>query len=204
MQDMIVKYEKIKDKEHEFTFGYVNDNIITINEILNEKQQRVVEAKLLGFIKLYQPQLKTFGLTMHETDPKLLEIEEELNKFAQEYLKEGKKIMIKKLQALGFTTKQDKNTVTLFIDEIKVSIIHGKNKKELNEKLEKLFEDKERLTLFASYISKFLKDKKTDWISAIYNSYGKKMLISTVPENNENIEEISYTIKFKDNNVIVG
>ena len=56
------------------------------------------------------------------------------------------------------------------------------------------------MTLFASYISKFLKDKKTDWISAIYNSYGKKMLISTVPENNENIEEISYTIKFKDNN----
>lgn len=108
--------------------------------------------------------------------------------------------MIKKLQALGFITKQNKNTVTLFVDDIKVSIIQGKNKAELNEKLEKLFEDKERLTLFTSYISKFLKDKRTDWISAIYNSYGKKMLISTVPENNENIEEISYTIKFKDDN----
>ena len=86
MNNIIVKYEKIKDKEHEFTFGYVNDNIITINEILNEVQQQVVEAKLLGFIKLYQPQLKTFSLTMHETDT---EIEEKLNKFAQEYLKEG-------------------------------------------------------------------------------------------------------------------
>lgn len=108
--------------------------------------------------------------------------------------------MIKKLQALGFITKQNKNTVTLFVDDIKVSIIQGKNKAELNEKLEKLFEDKERLTLFASYITKFLKDKRTDWISAIYNSYGKKMLISTIPENKENIEEISYTIKFKDDN----
>ena len=54
--------------------------------------------------------------------------------------------------------------------------------------------------MFASYVTKFLEDKRTDWISAIYNSYGKKMLISTVPENNENIEEISYTIKFKDDN----
>ena len=108
--------------------------------------------------------------------------------------------MIKKLQALGFITKQNKNTVTLFVDDIKVSIIQGKNKAELNEKLEKLFEYKERLTLFASYITKFLKDKRTDWISAIYNSYGKKMLISTIPENKENIEEISYTIKFKDDN----
>lgn len=86
MQDIIVKYEKIKDKEHKFTFGHVNDNIITINEILNEKQQRVVKVKLLGFIKLYQPQLKNFSLTMHETDS---EIENELNKFTQEYLKEG-------------------------------------------------------------------------------------------------------------------
>jgi hypothetical protein len=86
MQDIIVKYEKLKDEEHEFTFGYVSDNVIMINEILNEKQQRVVEAKLLGFIKLYQPQLKNFSLTMHETDP---EIENELNKFTQEYLKEG-------------------------------------------------------------------------------------------------------------------
>lgn len=91
MQDIIVKYEKIKDKEHEFTFGHVNDNIITINEILNEKQQRVVTVKLLGFIKLY-PKLKNFSLTMHETDPKLLKVEEELNKFAQEYLKEGEKL----------------------------------------------------------------------------------------------------------------
>lgn len=86
MQDIIVKYEKLKDEEHEFTFGYVSDNIIMINEILNEKQQRVVEAKLLGFIKLYQAQLKNFSLTMHETDS---EIENELNKFTQEYLKEG-------------------------------------------------------------------------------------------------------------------
>ena len=108
--------------------------------------------------------------------------------------------MIKKLQALGFITKQDKNTVTLFIDDIKVSIIHGKNKAELNEKIEKLLEDKERLTLFARYVTKFLKDKRTDWMSAIYSSYGKKMLISTIPENNKNIEEISYTIKFKDDN----
>lgn len=53
MQDIIVKYEKLKDEEHEFTFGYVNDNVITINKILNEKQQRVVKVKLLGFIKLY-------------------------------------------------------------------------------------------------------------------------------------------------------
>ena len=67
-------------KEKEFTFGYVNDNVITINEILNEVQQQVVEAKLLGFIKLYQPQLKSFRLAMHETNP---EIENELNKFAQ-------------------------------------------------------------------------------------------------------------------------
>lgn len=87
MQDIIVKYEKLKDEEHEFTFGYVSDNVIMINEILNEKQQRVVEAKLLGFIKLYQAQLKNFSLTMHETNPKLLKIEEKLNKFAQEYLK---------------------------------------------------------------------------------------------------------------------
>lgn len=114
-------------------------------------------------------------------------------------LKERWKIMIKKLQALRLITKQDKNTVILFIDDIKISTIHGKNKAELNKKLEKLFENKERLTLFASYVSKFLKDKRTDWISAIYNSYGKKLLISTIPENNENIEEISYTIKFKDN-----
>lgn len=63
--------------------------IITINEILNEKQQRVVKVKLLGFIKLYQPQLKNFSLTMHETDS---EIENELNKFTQEYLKEGEKL----------------------------------------------------------------------------------------------------------------
>lgn len=89
MNNIIVKYEKIKDKEHEFTFGYVNDNIITINEILNEKQQRIVEAKLLGFIKLYQPQFKSFKLAIQETNPKLLEIENKLNKFAQEYLKEG-------------------------------------------------------------------------------------------------------------------
>ena len=88
MNKVIVKYEKIKDKEHEFTFGYVSDNIITINEILNEVQQQVIEAKLLGFIKLY-PELKNFSLTMHETHPKLLKVEEELNKFAQEYLKEG-------------------------------------------------------------------------------------------------------------------
>lgn len=53
MNNVIIKYEKLKDKEHEFTFGYVSDNIITINEILNEKQQRVVKVKLLGFIKLY-------------------------------------------------------------------------------------------------------------------------------------------------------
>lgn len=53
MQDIIVKYEKLKDEEDEFTFGYVNDNVITINKILNEKQQRVVKVKLLGFIKLY-------------------------------------------------------------------------------------------------------------------------------------------------------
>lgn len=86
MQDIIVKYEKLKDEEHEFTFGYVSDNVIMINEILNEKQQRVVKVKLLGFIKLYQPQLKNFSLTMHETDS---EIENELNKFTQEYLKEG-------------------------------------------------------------------------------------------------------------------
>lgn len=52
MNKVIVKYEKIKDKEHEFTFGYVSDNIITINEILNEAQRRVVTVKLLGFIKL--------------------------------------------------------------------------------------------------------------------------------------------------------
>ena len=87
MNNIIIKYEKLKDKEHEFTFGYVNDNIITINEILNEGQRRVVIVKLLGFIKLYQPQLKNFSLTMHETDPKMLKIENELNKFAQEYLK---------------------------------------------------------------------------------------------------------------------
>ena len=92
MNNIIVKYEKIKDKEHEFTFGCVNDNVITINEILNEVQQQVVEAKLLGFIELYQPQLKTFSLTMHETDPKLLKIEDELNKFAKEHLKEGEKL----------------------------------------------------------------------------------------------------------------
>lgn len=85
MQDIIVKYEKLKDKEHEFTFGYVNDNIITINEILNEDQRRVVTVKLLGFIKLY-PELKTFSLTIQENNK---EIEEKLNKFAQEYLKEG-------------------------------------------------------------------------------------------------------------------
>lgn len=108
--------------------------------------------------------------------------------------------MIKKLQALGVTVKQNNKTAMLYIDTVRISIIQGKNKAELNEKLEKLFEDKERLTLFASYVTKFLKDKRTDWISAIYNSYGKKMLISTIPENNENIEEISYTIKFKDDN----
>lgn len=108
--------------------------------------------------------------------------------------------MIKKLQALGVTVEQNNKTATLYIDTVRISIIQGKNKAELNEKLEKLFEDKERLTLFASYVTKFLKDKRTDWISAIYNSYGKKMLISTIPENNENIEEISYTIKFKDDN----
>lgn len=108
--------------------------------------------------------------------------------------------MIKKLQALGVTVEQNNKTATLYIDTVRISIIQGKNKTELNEKLEKLFEDKERLTLFASYVTKFLKDKRTDWISAIYNSYGKKMLISTIPENNENIEEISYTIKFKDDN----
>lgn len=108
--------------------------------------------------------------------------------------------MIKKLQALGVTVEQNNKTAMLYIDTVRISIIQGKNKAELNEKLEKLFEDKERLTLFASYVTKFLKDKRTDWISAIYNSYGKKMLISTVPENNENIEEISYTIKFKDDN----
>lgn len=88
MNNIIVKYEKLKDKEHEFTFGYVNNNIITINESLNEAQRRVVTVKLLGFIKLY-PELKIFSLTMHETHPKLLKVEEELNKFAQEYLKEG-------------------------------------------------------------------------------------------------------------------
>lgn len=108
--------------------------------------------------------------------------------------------MIKKLQALGITVEQNNKTAMLYVDTVKISIIHGKNKAELNEKLEKLFEDKERLTLFASYVTKFLKDKRTDWMSAIYNSYGKKMLISTIPENKENIEEISYTIKFKDDN----
>lgn len=108
--------------------------------------------------------------------------------------------MIKKLQALGLTVKQNNKTAMLYVDTVRISIIQGKNKAELNEKLEKLFEDKERLTLFASYITKFLKDKRTDWISAIYNSYGKKILISTIPENKENIEEISYTIKFKDDN----
>lgn len=82
MNNVIIKYEKLKDKEHEFIFGYVSDNIITINEILNEKQQRVIKVKLLGFIKLYQTQLKNFSLTIHETNP---EIENELNKFAQEY-----------------------------------------------------------------------------------------------------------------------
>lgn len=84
MNNVIIKYEKLKNKEHEFTFGYVNDNIITINEILNEVQQQVIEAKLLGFIKLY-PELKSFSLTIQETNPELLEIEEKLNKFAQEY-----------------------------------------------------------------------------------------------------------------------
>lgn len=74
MNNIIVKYEKLKDKEHEFTFGYVNNNIITINEILNETQKRVVTVKLLGFIKLY-PELKIFSLTMHETHPKLLKVE---------------------------------------------------------------------------------------------------------------------------------
>lgn len=108
--------------------------------------------------------------------------------------------MIKKLQALGLTVKQNNKTAMLYVDTVRISIIQCKNKSELNEKLEKLFEDKERLTLFASYVTKFLKNKRTDWISAIYNSYGKKMLISTVPENKENIEEISYTIKFKDDN----
>lgn len=108
--------------------------------------------------------------------------------------------MIKKLQALGLTIEQNNKTAMLYVNTVRISIIQGKNKAELNQKLEKLFEDKERLTLFASYITKFLKDKRTDWISAIYNSYGKKMLISTIPENNENIEEISYTIKFKDDN----
>lgn len=108
--------------------------------------------------------------------------------------------MIKKLQALGVTVEQNNKTAMLYIDTVRISIIQDKNKAELNEKLEKLFEDKERLTLFASYVTKFLKDKRTDWISAIYNSYGKKMLISTIPENNENIEEIAYTIKFKDDN----
>lgn len=88
MDNIIVKYEKLKDKEHEFTFGYVNNNVITINESLNEAQRRVVTVKLSGFIKLY-PELKNFSLTMHETDPKLLKVEEELNKFAQKYLKEG-------------------------------------------------------------------------------------------------------------------
>ena len=88
MNNITIKYEKIKDKEHKFTFGYVSDNIITINEILNEVQQQVVEAKLLCFIKLY-PELKNFSLTIQETNPELLEIEEKLNKFAQEYLKEG-------------------------------------------------------------------------------------------------------------------
>ena len=83
MQDITIKYEKIKDKEHEFTFGYVRDNIITINEILNEEQRRVVTIKLLGFIKLYS-EINTFSLTMHENNT---EIEENLNKFAQEYFK---------------------------------------------------------------------------------------------------------------------
>ena len=83
MKDVIVKYEKLRDKDHEFTFGYVNDNIITINEILNETQKRVVTVKLLGFIKLY-PELKSFRLAMHETNQ---EIEEELNNFAKEYFK---------------------------------------------------------------------------------------------------------------------
>jgi hypothetical protein len=108
--------------------------------------------------------------------------------------------MIKKLQELGVTVKQNNKTAMLYVDTVRISIIQCKNKSELNEKLEKLFEDKERLTLFASYVTKFLKDKRTDWISAIYNSYGKKILISTIPENKENIEEISYTIKFKDDN----
>lgn len=108
--------------------------------------------------------------------------------------------MIKKLQALGITVEQNKKTAMLYVDSVRISIIQAKNKAELNQKLEKLLEDKEQLTLFASYISKFLRDKGTDWISAIYNSYGKKIFISTVSENNENIEEISYTIKFKDDN----
>ena len=108
--------------------------------------------------------------------------------------------MIKKLQALRITVEQNKKTAMLYLDSVRISIIQAKNKAELNQKLEKLLEDKEQLTLFASYISKFLRDKGTDWISAIYNSYGKKIFISTVSENNENIEEISYTIKFKDDN----
>ena len=88
MKNITIKYEKIKDKEHEFTFGNVNGNTITVNEILNKEQRRVVIVKLLGFIKLY-PELKNFSLTIQETDPKLLKVEEELNKFAQKYLKEG-------------------------------------------------------------------------------------------------------------------
>ena len=46
--------------------------------------------------------------------------------------------MIKKLQALRLITKQDKNTVILFIDDIKISTIHGKNKAELNKKIRKV------------------------------------------------------------------
>ena len=97
--------------------------------------------------------------------------------------------MIKKLQALGVTVEQNNKTAMLYIDTVRISIIQGKNKAELNEKLEKLFEDKERLTLFASYISKFLKDKKTDWISAIsktarglhpWNTDGCESLLSLI------------------------
>lgn len=83
MKNITIKYEKIKDKEHEFTFGNVNGNTITVNEILNKEQRRVVIVKLLGFIKLY-PELKNFSLTIQETNK---EIEDKLNKFAQEYFK---------------------------------------------------------------------------------------------------------------------
>ena len=40
--------------------------------------------------------------------------------------------MIKKLQALGITVEQNKKTAIIYVDNVRISIIQGKNKAELN------------------------------------------------------------------------